>query len=134
MDFAFYDEIGASTVLAPIRRAQRRLLRPTFYRLRDLLHLLFHRQEEGRALVGALRDELAQVRAQHAGLLARHTALAAEHAGHKAELGELRDECRTLRAQLARLHPVAVEAAGVGRRIATLEDALLRSLADRAAA
>jgi hypothetical protein len=124
MDFEFYNEIGRGSVLTPARRGLRRLLRPTFYRLRDLIRLLFDRQQEDRAQLDALRAELADLRARHAALAAEHSELAAVHA---AVMAELREDC-------ARLRPVATEAAGVSRRIAVLEDALLRSMADRAAA
>src|SRR6478672_7552480 len=99
MDFAFYNEIGGGTaggaVLAPARRSLRRLLRPTFYRLRDLLQFLFDKHREDRARIEQLERETA-----------------------------------ALRAQMAAYRPLVADYVGVTRRVAELENQLLRTLAE----
>lgn len=99
MDFAFYNEIGSGTagaaVLSPPRRLMRRLLRPTFDRLRDLLQFLFDKHREDRARIEQLERESA-----------------------------------ALRSQLAAVRPLVADYLGVTRRVAELEDQLLRTLTE----
>jgi hypothetical protein len=99
MDFAFYDEIGARSsggvVLAPVRRAVRRLMRPTLYRLRDLLQFLFDKHREDRARIEQLERQVV-----------------------------------ALQSQLAAYRPLVADYVGVTRRVAELENQLLRTLAE----
>ena len=106
MDFAFYDEIGGRSVggavLAPVRRLVRRVMRPTLYRLRDLLQFLFDKHREDRARIEQLEGQVAALRAQ----------VAAQQA------------------QLAAYRPLIADYVGVTRRVAELENQLLRTLAE----
>src|SRR5262245_45685385 len=99
MDLAFYNEIGghsaAGLLVRPARRIRRRLLRPTYQRLRDLLQLLFDRQNENRARIEELEGTVA-----------------------------------SLQSQIAAYRPLVADYIGVTRRLAVLEDQLLRTLAE----
>ena len=68
MDFAFYDNdpstgFGAR-LLRPFRRLLRRIQRPYFYRLRDLLAHLFHRSEVDRHCLNTLEQRVNQLEAR----------------------------------------------------------------------
>jgi hypothetical protein len=99
MDFAFYDEIGgrsaSGAALLPVRRAIRRVMRPTLYRLRDLLQFLFDKHREDRTRIEQLERQVA-----------------------------------ALQTQLAAYRPLVADYVGVTRRVAELENQLLRTLAE----
>lgn len=81
--FAFYDYLavgrGRGRLVAPLQRLLRRLLRPAFFRLRDLLHHLFDRQHEQIIATAALSARLSALEDQHQRLSQAHRALLLDH-------------------------------------------------------
>jgi len=56
-----------------------------------------------------------------------------KHLEDRQDIEALRAELAALRVQVAAFKPVAVESAGVARRLAVVEDAVLKTLTERAA-
>lgn len=120
MDFAFYNEARRRTALGVVpeaaRRVLRRIQRPMFFRLRDLLHFLYARQEEDRVRAEAAARELAALAAR-VGELAR-------------EVAALRDQLAEAGRRAAEFERrVLVDLSVLDGRIAGTEDDLLRVLA-----
>lgn len=126
MEFAFYNETGDATLgsrlFSPARRAARRLLRPTFYRLRDILERLAAEQaaagESARDLARRLAKSeagLAQARAEIADFRGRVADARAEIAAFHARV----DDCNARLAEgLALLAAARTETADFHARLA----------------
>lgn len=68
MDFEFYNytspPAGVRRLLIPMQRVLRRILRPMFHRLRDLLTLVYQRQDEDRRQIDHLTHRVAHLEVQ----------------------------------------------------------------------
>jgi len=95
MDFEFYNytspPTGIRRLLLPFQRLARRILRPMFNRLRDLLTLLFHRQEEDRRIIADLQNRVLSLEAMVAELTANRRAFHLDHVALTRRVGQLED-------------------------------------------
>jgi hypothetical protein len=124
MDFAFYDHDpdrrGLRSAVRPFRRLLRRLQRPYFHRLRDLLTFLYHTHLEHQKR----EDDLtAHVTAAHDLATQRADALQRQVAELEWKNAELRREWEAARQQL---RAFGVDYLAMSRRLAQLEDLLLQ--------
>jgi hypothetical protein len=132
MDFEFYncDPPGGfkARLLRPFRRLLRRVQRPYFQRLRDLLQWLYDRQ----VAVGQRQDVLAT----HVDAVHRHHLMV--EVAHRARIDQLERAVAELNDKLTvSQHEKAVFQAdylAVTRRLARLEDLLIEVLANPPAA
>ena len=129
--FAFYDYTSAGRgwrgrVLVPAQRAVRRVMRPAFHRLRDLLQFLSDRQETQAAVIADLSAHLGQTRS-----LLDDTQRNLARLSHEYGAGSAgRDQLAHAYQQLAHAYrALAQDHTAVCRRIALLEDILLQSAA-----
>lgn len=112
MNFAFYDEPyqlrgWRKTVDLP-RRLVRRLQRPFFYRLRDLLTFLYHKQLEANMQAAELRQRLAAAEQTIAEQRAAARAFAVDYLAVTRRLAHLEDLVLTIQAEPAAPPPAVL--------------------------
>jgi glycosyltransferase involved in cell wall biosynthesis len=94
VDVNFFDHTSgglARTPLTVAQRALRRVLRPMFHRLRDLLHWLHHQDLEQRRAIAELSARLAETEATLARQEAQRQAFEADHLAVTRRLASLED-------------------------------------------
>ncbi|MGL6076607.1 MAG: hypothetical protein ACRC8S_20830 [Fimbriiglobus sp.] len=109
MNFAFYDfddhPSRGARLVRPFRRLLRRMQRPYFYRLRDLLTWIYHRSEADRSHIHNLDCRLARLEA---------SSVKTDHA-----MSPLKAKAFT------------ADYLALSRRLASIEDTLARSIASQ---
>lgn len=107
MDFEFYNHtsppVGARRLLIPPQRLLRRVLRPMFHRLRDLIQHLYDLRRGDEARVADLTHRVAALEAALAQVTAARRALALDHLAMTRRLAQLED--LLLQALAARAEP-----------------------------
>jgi hypothetical protein len=95
MDFEFYNYLSQPTglrrMMLPMQRLARRVLRPMFNRLRDLLTLLFHRQEEDRRTIADLQNRVTALEATVTQLTANRRAFQLDYVALTRRVAQLED-------------------------------------------
>ncbi|HET6572594.1 MAG TPA: glycosyltransferase family 4 protein [Fimbriiglobus sp.] len=94
VDVNFFDHTSRGLARAPLtitQRALRRVLRPMFHRLRDLLHWLHHQDLEQRRAIAELSARLAEAEAALARREAQRQAFEADHQAVTRRLAQLED-------------------------------------------
>lgn len=95
MDFEFYNytsqPTGLRRLLVPMQRMARRILRPMFNRLRDLITLLFHRQEEDRRIIADLQHRVTSLEATVTHLTANRRAFQLDYVALTRRVAQLED-------------------------------------------
>jgi hypothetical protein len=94
VDVNFFDHTSRGLARAPLtlaQRALRRVLRPMFHRLRDLLHWLHHQDLEQRRTISELSTRLAEAEAALARREVQRQAFEADHRAVTRRLAQLED-------------------------------------------
>jgi glycosyltransferase involved in cell wall biosynthesis len=94
VDVNFFDHTSRGLARAPLtvaQRALRRVLRPMFHRLRDLLHWLHHQDLEQQRAIAELSARLAEAEAALARREAQRQAFEADHRSVTRRLAQLED-------------------------------------------
>ncbi len=102
MDFEFYNHTsprsGLRRLLVPVQRLARRVLRPMFHRLRDLLAHLYHRQQADRETVTELRHRVAALEATVANLTAHYQVVRLDHIALSRRVVQLEEQLNAAKA------------------------------------
>ena len=96
MEFAFYNDDAKprglrAAAIVPFRRALRRLQRPYFVRLKDLLMTLWQANVEREREIQAMQQRLAMMEVAHRDLMQRHRALMMDRGASARRLAHLED-------------------------------------------